>query len=255
MVIDEVFPFPTVKQVIFQIRYPNLFYIENKIGEFQTKIIEKFPESALLYRRRLVFADIGPKGKLEEIPGSSDEFVKKIWQFRSEKKYELNVSSNSLDITSEYHKTYNLDGADKFRDIIDFVLRKFFEVVSIPIINRIGLRYIDECPLPSKDNKTFRSYYNSVFPIERFRIEDAREMLFRVVTQKGKFYLNYMESLRKVKGKYKLILDFDGYTTKIRSENCLKITDKLHDLIQREYEKTIKEPVYEYMRTGKIKNV
>ena len=32
MGIKEIFSFPTVKQVIFQIRYPNLFIIENKIG-------------------------------------------------------------------------------------------------------------------------------------------------------------------------------------------------------------------------------
>ena len=31
MAINEVFPNPTVKKVIFQIRFPNLFFIESKI--------------------------------------------------------------------------------------------------------------------------------------------------------------------------------------------------------------------------------
>ena len=47
---------------------------------------------------------------------------------------------------------------------------------------------------------------------------------------------------------YKLILDFDGFAKDIAGEDCLRVTDDLHDIILKEYEETIKEPVYEYMR-------
>ena len=47
----EIFSNPTVKKVIFQIRFPNLFFIENKIGDFQLKIMGMFPESKLIFRR------------------------------------------------------------------------------------------------------------------------------------------------------------------------------------------------------------
>lgn len=254
MSISEIFPNPTVKQVIFQIRFPNLFYIENKIGDLQLKIMKEFPQSALLFRRQLVFADIGPGSKLTDISRDSEkETGKKIWQFKSNKNFQLNVLSDSLDITSQYHKTYNLEGADKFRDIINFVLDRFFEVTSIPVINRIGLRYTDECPIPSKDNSTFRSYYNSIFPLDRFNLAAANEMDFRTVIKKGDYYLSYIESLQKQKigDEYKLILDFDGFAENIAPENCLKVTDNLHAIILEEYERTIREPVYEYMRQRK----
>lgn len=52
MVIGEVFPNPTVKQVVFQITFPHLFYMEQKIGELQVKIMRMFPKSSLLYRRQ-----------------------------------------------------------------------------------------------------------------------------------------------------------------------------------------------------------
>ena len=249
MSISEVFPNPTVKQVLFQIRFPNLFYMENKIGELQLKIMEEFPQSALLFRRQILFADIGPETKLEDIPSDSDkETGKKIWRFESDKNFKLNVLNDSLDITSEYHKTYNLEGGDKFRDIITFVLDHFFEVTSIPIINRIGLRYIDECPIPSKDNSTFRSYYNSSFPLDKFNLADASGMDFKTVVRKGEYHLLYSESLQKINDEYKLILDFDGFAESIASEDCLKITDDLHAIISEEYERTIKKPVYEYMQ-------
>jgi len=249
MVIKEVFPNPTVKQVIFQIRFPNLFFIENKVGDLQLRIMKEFPKSSMLFRRQFVIVDVGPRQKLEDIPIRSDEeYGKKIWLFESDKRYKLSVLSDSLDITSEYHKTYNLGESDRFRDIIKFTVDNFLEVVSIPTITRIGLRYVDECPLPSKNNETFKSYYDSVFPIDRFSIADANEMFFRTTVKKGDFQLTYMESLQKPKDEYKLILDFDGFMTNIPSEKYLEVTDKLHEIISDEYERTIKEPVYEYMR-------
>jgi len=252
MSINEVFPNPTVKQVVFQIRFPNLFYMENKIGDLQLKIMKEFPQSALLFRRQLLFADIGPEGKLENIPSDlNKEAGKKIWQFKSNKNFQLNILSDSLDISSQYHKTYNLEGGDKFRDIIKFVLDHFFEVTKIPIINRVGLRYIDECPIPSKDNNTFRSYYNSIFPLDRFNLIDANEMDFKTVIRKGEYYLCYRESLQKVGSEYKLILDFDGFAENINSEDYLRVSDDLHTIILEEYERTIKEPVYRYMRERK----
>lgn len=252
MTINEVFPNPTAKQVVFQIRFPNLFYMENRIGDLQLKIMKEFPQSALLFRRQVVFADIGPEGKLENVPGDLDkEAGKKIWQFKSEKNFQLNVLSDSLDITSEYHKTYNLEGGDKFRDIIKFVLDRFFEVTSMPIINRIGLRYIDECPIPSKDNSTFKSYYNSIFPLDRFNLADINEMDFKTMIRKGDYYLRYIESLQKVEDEYKLFLDFDGFAENINPIDYLTVTDDLHTIILEEFEKTIKEPVYKYMRQRK----
>jgi uncharacterized protein (TIGR04255 family) len=252
MSINEVFPNPTVKQVIFQIKFPNLFYIENKIGDLQLKIMEEFPQSALLFRKQIVFADIGPGVKLENISSDLEkEAGKKIWQFKSNKDFQLNVLSDSLDISSQYHKTYNSEGGDKFRDIIKFVLDRFFEIVSIPIIHRIGFRYIDECPIPSKNNSVFRLYYNSIFPLDRFNLADANEMDFKTVIKKEEYYLRYIESLQKIGNEYKLILDFDGFAENIHSKDYLTITDKLHAIILEEYEKTIKEPVYQYMRQKK----
>jgi len=250
MSINEVFPNPTVKEVIFQIRFPSLFIIESKIGEFQLKIMKEFPESALLYRRQLVFVDMGVEAKLEDIQSELDkQSMKKIWQFKSQNKVQLNVLFDSLNITSKHHKTYNnISSKDRFRDTIEFALKNFFEVISIPIINRIGLRYVDECPIKSKTNEWFKKWYNSVFPLHRFNLEEAEEMVFKTVIKKDKNHLIYLESLEKTEDNYYLKLDFDGFAMNIDPKDCLKVTDDLHNLISDEYEKTIKEPVKEYMR-------
>jgi uncharacterized protein (TIGR04255 family) len=250
MAINEVFPNPTVKQVIFQIRFPNLFYIENNIGELQLKIMEMFPESSLLIRKQIVFADLGPDVKPADLFGKDDSQTgKKIWQFNSEKNCKLNVLTDSLDITSEHHKTYNNNGADKFRDVIEFVLKNFFETTKIPIINRIGLRYIDMCPIVKKDNETVSAFYNSIFPFDRFNVSEADAMDFIIVSKRKDYKLRYSESLKKIGEEYKLLLDYDGFAENIKSEDALNVTDKLHEIVIEEFEKSIKEPLIKFMKT------
>ncbi|MDD4980788.1 MAG: TIGR04255 family protein [Candidatus Omnitrophica bacterium] len=246
MSINEVFPNPTVKQVIFQIKFPNLFSIENKIGDFQAKIINEFPESSLVFRKQIVFADIGPEGKIEQLPGGPSE-GQKIWQFKSEKKIILNVLTSSLDLTSNYHKTYNnKDATLRFRDTIKLVLDNFFSIVKLPIIQRIGLRYIDECPVPARTTATFKEWYNTVFPFERFSIEETMETNYVTLVKRNGYFVRYLESFNAEQNKY--ILDFDSYAQNIKPEDSLGVVDKLHELISAEFEKTIKAPVIEYMK-------
>lgn len=253
MSINEIFPFSTVKKVIFQIRYPNLFFIESKIGDYQLRIMDKFPESSLLFQKQLLFANIGPDFDIDKLKNKDDSDLSKIWHFNNNKGFQLNVKSDSLDITSEYHKSYAIEGADdKFRDIINLSIKPFLELTGLPSINRIGFRYIDECPLPKKDNDTILKYYNTSFPITRFNLETASEMSFRTVIQRDGCGLIYSESIKRIDDAYKLILDFDGFAENIKSSEYLDITDKLHDLICREFKETLKEPVFNYMRTGEL---
>lgn len=248
MLVDEVYPRPTVKTVIFQIRFPNLFYIESKIGDIQLKIMDEFPDSSLQIRRNVVVADLGPEVK--EIPLEfAPEPAKKIWQFKSPKGYTLNVMSDSLDLTSQLHKSYDRPEADyRFRDVVEKVTGSFLEVTGIPTLSRIGLRYVNECPVPSKRSDVFREYYSTAFPLCRFPLEDSSEMLFRVVTRRDMLNLGYAEVLQKKDEEYKLIIDLDAFTTSIRAGDYLRCCDELHALIVSEFGASIKQPVIDYMK-------
>jgi uncharacterized protein (TIGR04255 family) len=249
MPIKEIFPNPTVKQVIFQITFTDLFSIENKIGDIQLKIMEEFPESAFLVRRNLVFADAGSEFKLDDIPENlRPETTRKIWQFKSPKGFKLNIQTNSLDITSEYHKTYNNENGAKFRDTIELALKNFFGIVGLQRVNRLGLRYIDECPATSKDNSAYKSYYNTSFPLDRFNISQAIEMHFHTVIKKGEYFLRFVEDFKETQKGLVMTLDFDGFAANVAAQECLDVTDNIHEFISEEYQATIREPVKEFMR-------
>ena len=253
MVITEIFPNPTVKQVIFQITFPNLFYLENKIGDIQQKIMKEFPISRLLLRNRVVVANVPAEQKIE-IPSNpqGENIARKIWQFESKDRTILSISSNSLDLSSQFYQTYKLgdDNTKKFKCAIKQAVDAFIDVMKLPIIDRIGLRYIDQCPIIAKNNETLVEWYNSKFPLAIFNIADAEAMTFRTIIKRGRYNLGYIESLEKNdKGEDVLMLDFDGSATNVENVfNYMDITDELHDLISAAYVETIRKPVYDWMK-------
>lgn len=243
---------PTVQKVIFQIRFSNLYMIENKIGEIQANILEKFPESDFLVRRELIFADVGPEFEMEEIKPKMTLSGRKIWRFKSsDNKYILSVLTNSLDITSKQHKSYyKTEEQEGFRDIIQFAIENFKKSVPIKIIKRIGLRYIDDTPVPQNlEKENFRNWYNTGFPLERFKIDEVGSMYLEVLNVKRDGYeFNYRERIGYEEKQLKYYLDFDGYAGNISYDEILDVLDKIHNIIHDEWEnKTIKEPVKQHM--------
>ncbi len=241
-----IYPNPIIKQVIFQIKFANLFIIENKIGEFQEKIIDKFPESSLSIRRQVMIADVGPEFKLEEI-STEESLGVKIWQFKSDDKYTLSVLTNSLDIVSQQHKSYYSPDSNGFRDITKYSVDYFLELVPLHTIKRMGLRYIDDAPIPSMKNEEFKEWYNTVFPLNRFDLENTEKIQFLTTTRRKDYFLTYRESIVKEESTFKYYLDFDGYATNVHVNNYISILDELHELIHNEWENTIKDPVKKFM--------
>ena len=219
--------------------------------------MQDFPKSNLIYQRNLfsvnLGADIVQRGDFRPMPENIP--AEKIWQFESKSGTILNISTNSLDMSSVSHKTYNLgeDNAKKFRYVIEQVVGTFIREVNLPIINRIGLRYIDHCPIIKKDNKTFGEWYDSKLPLKDFEIADAETIAFRAIIKKGNYNLGYVETIVPTppNGEIKLILDLDGSALNIKASEYLTTTDALHALISNEYAKTIKGetgPLYQFMK-------
>lgn len=250
MAINEVFLNPTVRQVIFQIRFPNLFYLESRMGDFQMKVMKDFPKSGLTLSRQFVIAEADKIPDAVKIQDESRGLeVGKIWNFASETGVELHVKTNSLDLSSTLHKTYNNPGeTHRFRDMIKNAVDAFLEVAPIPIISRIGLRYIDECPVPAQNNVAYRDFYNTCFPLDRFPLADAEDMSYSTCMRRGKHFVRFVEAFRATNGKPTLRLDFDSFALNIDAATYLDVTDDLHKLVVAEYEACLKPPVFDYMR-------
>ncbi len=251
MVTREMFKNSTVKEVAFEVKFPNLFFIETKIPDYQMKIMDTFIESNLLIRQQIaILKDIGSNIEKENASDSNENVFEKIWQFKTEDGTVLNIKSNSLSIISPNYKTYNLGTTgENFRDLIKFTVDNLLNIVPISMFTRIGFRYINECPIFKLTKEDFEKSYNTAFPLSKFSIMDATEMDFKAVVKKDGSFLRYVESLQTSSDDKKvLIIDTDGFKENIKTTDYLQTTDKLHDILYTEFVNTVKEPVLRYMR-------
>ena len=131
MAITDVFLNPPVERVFLEIRFPSLFYLESRIGEFQLLVISNFPESKLLFQKQFKMitgaSDAHAKDLDSDDDESSDPETYKIWHFTSENGVELAIRNTSVLLSSSKHKTYDNPQVDTmFRDLIKFALDNFF---------------------------------------------------------------------------------------------------------------------------------
>lgn len=252
MAFSEVFPHPTVKRVIFSATFPEFFGIESAIGSIQTALMGKFPEPKLLFQQSVIFAHgLNPsrtdlaKMKIEPEP------VHKIWQFKAEDETTIQVTLNQVTIDSSSHTTYNNAGSEKkFRDTIEFVVKTFLEITGLPLLTRIGLRYIDKCPIPQFNNEVFRKYFNTTLPIDRFPLPSLRELQVVSVVNRSDVVLIFRELLNPQNEPGFLTLDFDGFKERLPSLNYLAATDEVHKVIGDEFQGAVTKEFIEYMNTG-----
>ena len=240
------FPNPLVKQIFFEIKFPNLFSVESKIGEFQLQIVEKFPDSSLLFQRQVVFANLGPEVKIDDFEQNIDKGLsKKIWQFKSSEA-EINITTNGIIISSPQIKKYS--NTNGYRELLNYILNKFFAVMSISVINRIGLRYVNEFDIEGMSNATFNSFIKSSLQTSRFSISNSKEMTSRIVENTAQHGLIFMEAIRVKDNRKTWILDLDSFATNKSSDEHLSVADTLHSVIKSEFFKTIKPAIYPKMR-------
>lgn len=244
---DEVFTNPTVKQVIFQIKFPNLFYIETKVGEFQLGIMREFPKSEVVFQKQFVFAEVKQGENLGQVPESG---TRKIWKFISESGTELELQNDSLALSTEHYTSYaSGEPSKQFKRIISFAVTEFRKVVPVPVLSRIGLRYVDHCPVKSMSNAPFKRFYDSCLPLKRFPLDTMADAGVTVVRSlKDGFGLTYKERLA-VKD-HELIVDIDAYHGEAAPDDYLTIVDRLHELDSQEFWQTAKGPLIDYMRSG-----
>lgn len=242
---NEVFNNPSVVEVVFEIRFPNLFFIAQNIGGFQLEIMDEFPKSSQIIAQSVVIG-----GDKASVNGENIEKPTTIWQFENETgKTKISIRSNRLNIISQEYKSYNNPDVDnRFRDLITGIVPTFLKIVPIKNFSRIGIRYIDHCPLEKLNNEYFKTFYIPIIDINTYKIEDTIENYVSIRTKRDDYYLLFQCGIRQFEGKYKYYLDYDGYANNIEADNFIGVADELQKMIKKEYYLNITEEFKQYMR-------
>jgi uncharacterized protein (TIGR04255 family) len=239
---NEVFRNPSVIEVDYEVRFPPLFYINQKIGDFQLEIIDEFPKSSQQLQSAVTFDENGIALKDETRPILS-------WTFETpNSKTKIIVRQNSMIISSTEFKSYDSYPTNKFRDIISQTISKFRKHVPIKNFNRIGLRYIDRCPIDELTNEYFCKFYKPIIDINKYQIEDLIDNLTQIRMRKPPYYLLLQTGIKQIGEKYQYFMDFDGYAQNVDPKDVMDVSDALHAIIHDEFYTNITEDFKNYMR-------
>jgi uncharacterized protein (TIGR04255 family) len=239
----EVFPNAPLVEVAYEVRFPSLFYIPQAIGEFQIKIMDDFPKASQLLTTQFAIENGQPK-----FPDGAGKATSS-WQFENETgKTKVIVKLDRLSIISQEYNSYDHPSGMKFRDVINRIVTEFLQTFHIKKFARIGLRYVDHCPLDEKTNQYFTNYYVPKFDIDNYKIEDLIENHIVMRTRRDKYNILIQCRIAKVENDYKYMMDFDGYAENVDSASFLSVTDELRKLDRSEFLSSITENFKQYMR-------
>ena len=208
--------------------------------------MDDFPKSSQILEEPIIIGVVQKTLTDEEKPKPTQ-----IWQFESENgKNKIMVRPNRLNIISHEYKSYNSPTVKKrFRDLIESITTTFLGKVPIRKFSRIGIRYIDHCPLEEKSSGYFKRFYVPIFDTDNYDIENIIENHVAIRIKKGDYYLLFQCGIQKFGDVYKYVLDYDGYAQDIETRNFINITDELKKMIKKEYYSNITEEFKEYMRS------
>lgn len=238
---NEVFDNPLLVEVVIEARFPLLLKIPRDIADFQETINEKFPETNIIYDKKIFF----------DSKAGSEEISEKAWEFvNPENETKCQVFNYRFSLFSNAYKSWEgYESKEGFLDILKFSLNNFIEVFGIKKFNRLGLRYINKIKLEERNSEWFKKYFIPLFNYDKYRVEDLSQNSIRLrVKKQNSIELTIRSVFTKEDQKDYYILDFDAFSLNIIQEDLYKTLEKLHESILKEFHSLITEDCRKKMR-------
>jgi hypothetical protein len=93
---------------------------------------------------------------------------------------------------------------------------------------------------------------NTCLPTTRFSIEECSELVCRAVRRGPGGSIRYAEAIVMREPNNVLVIDMDAFAETVPASDIIATADRLHDIVRREFEATVNDPVIHYMRTGEL---
>jgi uncharacterized protein (TIGR04255 family) len=228
--IDEVFPYPALREVAFEIRFSPRLRIDAELWRLQDQLADEYPsvgtESAATPAGSLLTINVfknGVSGRVIKV--SHENFVVAFTRY------------------------------SRFEDFKAEVLAKvgaFCSTFGVSVVNRVGLRYVNDIVLPAEpEESSLLRFVRPLMDFERLPIDSVEQFVNEVhlrhgdhrVTLRG-VLLSPLDDSRQV-----YVLDIDCHSPTSQSAAALaEVLDKFHDSAQKFFLDHITEQLKQVMR-------
>jgi len=238
---NEIVDNPLLREVVFEARFPILLKIPRDIADFQEAIIDKFPETNIIYDKKIFFDS---KEGSEEISEKACEFV------NPENQTKCQVFNHKYSLFSNAYKSWKgFESKEGFHDVLKLSMDNFIKIFGIKKFNRLGLRYINKFELEENSSEMFKKYFIPLFNYDKYKVENLSQNSIRLRVKKpNSIELTIMGVFVKEDNKDYYILDFDAFSLNIVQGDLYNTLEKLHDILLKEFHSLITEDCRKKMR-------
>jgi len=227
--LEEVFPANPIREVDFEIRFTPRLRVQAEMWRFQEDLLEDYPEVGLE-------SAILPNGT------TLNNTV-----FQNQRKARvIKVSAQNMALAFSSYRDF-----EEFKDEIQRRAGSFCKIFDIGSLTRIGLRYVNEIPLPTQQADSITRYVRPLMEFDRIPLGSVQQFAMQVTAGLN----DHMVLIRTamLAGPLRTyILDIDAYTEAVRpASEIASLIDRFHDSAQRVFLDHVTEEYREVMRGRK----
>jgi uncharacterized protein (TIGR04255 family) len=208
--LEEVFPTNPIREVDFEIRFVPRLRVQAEMWRFQEKVMEEYPDASI---------------ESALLPNAASLSVT-VFQNQAKARL-IKVSTQNLALAFSSYANF-----EEFKDEVLKRSSEFCEVFEITSLTRVGLRYVNEIPLPTQDAESMTRYVRPLVSFDRVPLESVQQFALQIsATTADRMILVRTAMIAGPIRTY--ILDIDAYTEVIKPVSDMgSLLDQFHDTAQ-----------------------
>ncbi len=141
-----------------------------------------------------------------------------------------------------------------FEEFKDEVLKRsarFCEIFNVPSLTRIGLRYVNEIPLPTQQPESMTGYVKPLLEFDRIPLESVQQFALQLAA-KLEDHMILVRTAMLAGPIRTYILDIDAYTETVKPTTEIGVLlDRFHNTAQRVFLDHVTDEYKQVMRGKK----
>jgi uncharacterized protein (TIGR04255 family) len=209
--LEEVFPANPIREVDFEIRFTPRLRIQAEMWRFQERIMTEYPDAGL---------------ESAILPNAA---TLSVTVFQNQAKARLiKVSPQNMALAFSAYANF-----EEFKEEVLRRSGEFCEIFGVTSLTRVGLRYVNEIPLPTQEAESMSKYVRPLVAFERIPLETVQQFALQISATAH----DHMVLLRTamIAGPIRTyILDIDAYTELVKPASEINsLLDQFHETAQR----------------------
>ncbi len=224
--LEEVFPANPIREVDFEIRFTPRLRIEAEMWRFQEDLVQDYP-------------DVGRETAI--LPNGSTLNVTIFQNPRAARV--IKVSSYNMALAFSSYANF-----EEFKDEVQRRTSGFCGIFEVTSLTRIGLRYVNEIPLPTQNPESITRYVRPLVEFDRIRLDSVQQFAMQMAASHDDHMILVRTAM--LAGPIRTyILDIDAYTEVVKPTTEIpSLMERFHHSAQRVFLDHVTDEYREVMR-------